>query len=133
MIYDKIKDKREKEKQQEKQEKQKKLNEIKKRMEKTTIVKNLKTVFSIPYIEKIEVLKSEIEKYKWTITPSYNTTITIRSLNEFYETLINEKSNYSRERERDLKNNIEEKVLLSMLNASDLQWLIEAISKEFMK
>jgi hypothetical protein len=32
-----------------------------------------------------------------------------------------------------LKSNIEEKVLLSMLNASDLQGLINAISKEFMK
>jgi hypothetical protein len=130
MIYDKVKDKNEAER---KTEKEKKMNEIKKKLEKTTIVKQLKSIFSTPFVHKIEIYKKELVKYGKDIVPTYNNIYTFSSLEDFYELMIEKKPNNSREIERDLKKNIEEKVLLSMLNTSDLQSLIEAISKEFMK
>lgn len=98
---------------------------------KTSAYKMLKKLLPNPDIAKIQIKKSVLSSiFSWK---EYRYHTEVESADEFLKDMTKEYIDHYKQPKNDIKQEIEKKVMLSMLNASDLNELVDTIAKSFIK
>jgi hypothetical protein len=98
---------------------------------KTSAYKMLKKLLPNPDIAKVEIKKSVLSSIFSRRDYRYHTDV--ESADEFLKVMTEEYIDHYKQPKNDIKQEIEKKVMLSMLNASDLNELVDTIAKSFIK